>query len=192
MRFTDVPAWFTHDYATRQRLAERTIRCSLRFLRGRPFGPTDMEQIAGDWFNWNAGAPRGILITQPFFDTRVLSLVFGMPLRFHEAPRPMKPLFAAAMTGVLPEKIIHRNRKAHFGALVEGYARNRPALEQLAHTAPESIFDRRALLAAVESTALGLYGDAMTLGRLEITLSFLKWLADRPRWIAQPMPPFVA
>jgi asparagine synthase (glutamine-hydrolysing) len=184
MRFTDVPPWIARDYASSHHLAERTMEGATPFLRGRRFAASDMEQLCGDWFNWNIGAPRGILITQPFFDPRVMSLVFGMPARFHEPPRPMKPLLAATMAGVLPEKIIHRSRKAHFGALVEGYGRNRRVLEQLVDAAPESIFDRTALRDAVESAALGIYSDAPALGRLELTLTFLKWLSDRPRWQA--------
>jgi asparagine synthase (glutamine-hydrolysing) len=189
MRFTDVPAWFTRDYAKQQQLAERTAKWGSVFMHGRRFAADDMAQLGGDWFNWNIAAPRGILLTQPFFDRRVMSLVLGLPARFHEAPRPMKPLLAAAMSGVLPEKIIHRSRKAHFGALIEGYARNRGALERLVRDAPESIFDRTALADAVESTALGLYGDAMTLGRLDLTLAFLKWLSQRG--VRQPQLPLL-
>ncbi|HYC61977.1 MAG TPA: asparagine synthase-related protein [Thermoanaerobaculia bacterium] len=175
-----VPPWFTRDYAAQQRLAERTASRAIGYLRGRRFGIEDLEELSGDWFNWHIGATRGILITQPFFDTRVMSLALGMPLRFHEPPHPMKPLLAAAMNGVLPGKIMHRSRKAHFGALVEGYARNRMALERLVELAPQEIFERAVLRDAIDRAALGIYDDAVALGRLDLTLAFLKWRSQPP------------
>jgi asparagine synthase (glutamine-hydrolysing) len=182
-RRREVPPWFTRDYARRYRLATRDDDETMGFLRGRRFRAGDMRSMSGDWINWNIGAPRGILITHPFFDTRVISLAVGFPSRFHEPARPMKPVLAAALTGVLPEKIIHRSRKAHFGIVTSGYVRHRDWLEALVRDTPAEGIDRTVLAEMVNRAALGLGGDALSIGRLEITLTFLKWLSERRAWL---------
>lgn len=187
MDFLLPPPWFTEDYVRRQRLQERTMRQLARNAEGHMFGVADMEFVVGDWFNWNIAAPLGMSIAQPYFDTRVMALGLGFPARLHERPRPMKPVLAAAMRGVLPDKILHRSRKAHFNSLITGFARHQEWLERLAQEAPleDGVIDRGVLLDSLNKVALNVFKDALTLGRLEMTLAYLKWLADRDAWKAQ-------
>jgi asparagine synthase (glutamine-hydrolysing) len=190
MSADEVPPWFRPEYARSMRLWERTRSWGFDFNRGRLFSASDMQRLCGDWFNWNIGAPHGVLIARPYFDARVVSLALGLPARFHEKPRPMKPVLAAAMKGVLPDKIIHRTHKAHFAMLIKGYARHRAELEHLIDGAPidDAVVDRGVLRDCVEKVALNIFRDAGTLGRLEMTLTYLKWLSDRQAWRAQSVP----
>lgn len=187
LRDGDVPPWLDRRYVRLQRIAERTAALDVGYARGRPFSATDMESFCGEWSHWHVCTPRGIVLTRPFFDPRVVGLALGLPAWLHEKAHPMKPVLAAAMTGVLPGGIIHRQRKAHFNLLVTGYGRHRDWLERLISETPipEGIIDRQVLLDCVQHVALDVFGDAIGVGRLDLVLSWLVWLSRRAEWAAQ-------
>ena len=66
--------------------------------------------------------------------------------------RRWRPVLAAALRDVLPEKIVARERKAHFGILETGFARHKAALEAVINEAPipDGILDRQVVLDVIE------------------------------------------
>jgi asparagine synthase (glutamine-hydrolysing) len=187
MTHLQVPPWFTPGFARRQRLLARTIDYRAGKSEGHFFNPGDISYLAGDWYNWNITVPRGILQTRPYLDPRLVTLAVGLPEKFNRVIHPRKPVLAAALTGVLPEKIINRRAQAHFNSLLTGYARHQPWLEQLIWQAPieEGIIDRSVLIDCVSKVALGVFRDARSVGRLRMTLTYLMWLSQRDSWKSQ-------
>jgi hypothetical protein len=107
-------------------------------------------------------------------------------------PEQSKPVLAAAVRDLLPEKIVRRSRKSHFGELLTGYARHQSALERLiveSHVDPEMI-DKAILLDCLRKAALGIFGQGVGVARLRIILSYLSWLSNMDAWIKARVPTF--
>lgn len=96
----------------------------------------------------------------------------------------MKPVLAAALHDVLPEKIITRSRKAHFGIFMNGMTRHQAALESIIEKAPipDGILHREVLLEALAKAALGIYDHVLGVSRLRMALGYLHWLSRRDAW----------
>ena len=102
----------------------------------------------------------------------------------------MKPVLAAALHDVLPEKILKRSRKIHFGIFTSGMARQREALEAVIREAPipDGILNRSVLLDGLAKTTLGVYHRQFGVERFRIALSYLMWLSQREAWKELPVP----
>jgi hypothetical protein len=90
---------------------------------------------------------------------------------------------AAALHDVLPEKIVMRSRKVHFGIFMNGMTRQMDALERIIREAPipEGILHRPVLLDALAKAALGTYEHQWGVGRLRIALSSCRGSPDARR-----------
>lgn len=99
------------DFAKRCDLWERY----LSFTR-ESFKPTKRTVLAvahakilnrsGDAGRWYLSTPRGILISHPFLDRRVLKYCLGIHSRIDPLPRGLpKPLLGEALRGVIPDRI---------------------------------------------------------------------------------------
>jgi asparagine synthase (glutamine-hydrolysing) len=140
---------------------------------------------AGDNCRWSVAAPRGMAVAHPFLDPRLVCLCLGIQARFRQSPAAMKPLLAEAMRNVLPESIRTRHGKGHYNCLTQkGLSRHLPMLEALVRQAPaeaQQLFDPGALLRCLRQAALGLTtGDG--LGRLHVTLAWLRWHSLQDQW----------
>jgi len=187
-----LPPWFTKDFVRGKKLHSRASSFQPKRAESHLFSIRDISFSVGEWHRWYIGAPHGIHITHPFWDTRVLSLVLGLPRILQAVPEQSKPLLAAAMRDVLPEKIVRRSRKSHFGELLAGYARHQDELETLIVEAPmdRDIIDKTVLIDCLRKAALGLFGQGVGAARLRITLSYLSWLRNSNAWMTEPVSTF--
>ena len=185
-----LPPWFTKEFARRNRLQARAMAFQPLQSESHLFNARDIAFSVGEWYRWYIGSPHGINITHPFWDARVISLVLGLPKIIQAVPEQSKPVLAAAMRDVLPEKIARRSRKSHFGELLAGYARHQQALERLiveSQVDPEMI-DKAVLLDCLRKAALGIYGQGVGVARLRIALSYLSWLSNMNAWMKARVP----
>jgi hypothetical protein len=116
--------------------------------------------------------------------------VLGLPKMLQAVPEQSKPVLAAAVSDLLPEKIIRRGRKSHFGELLGGYARHQEALERLILDSPvdTEMIDKTILLDCLRKASLGIFGQGVGAARLRITLSYLSWLSNMDRWMKARVP----
>jgi asparagine synthase (glutamine-hydrolysing) len=180
-----IAPWIRRDFARRHDLRGRGLENVRRMHQAcRPVGLSlalyGIADSANDFSRWYLAAPRGIVLTHPFLDPRVLCLGLGIQTRYTPEPGRRKPLLAEAMRGLLPEAIRTRRSKGHFDEVYYlGLARNLPALEALVRQAPVAdlgLFDQDVLLDCLHRAALGAANGLHGLIRLNSTLTFLKWL----------------
>jgi asparagine synthase (glutamine-hydrolysing) len=185
-----VPPWLTQRFVRHHHLRQRTLAMQIPRARGG-FAEEAQTYSAGDWMTWYAGFPNGVTMSRPFFDPRVATLALGLPRMLHAEPWPMKPVLAAALRDVLPDKILLRSRKLHFGIFIDGMARRKRELGALVRDTPidDDILDKPALLDSLDKAVLGLHQNQWTVGRLRIALSYLSWLSTRPAWRQQQVLP---
>jgi hypothetical protein len=48
---------------------------------------------------------------------------------------------------------------------------------------PDGVIDRAALAQSLAKAALGVYDEAISVGRLRLTLSYLTWVSRRQAWM---------
>ncbi len=187
-----LPPWFTKEFARRNRLQAHAMTFQPSRSESHLFNARDIAFSVGEWYRWYIGTPHGINITHPFWDTRVISLVLGLPKILQAVPEQSKPALAAAIRDVLPEKIVRRSRKSHFGELLAGYARHQDALETLIMESDvdREMIDKAVLLDCLRKAALGIFGDGVGAARLRITLSYLSWLSNMNAWMKARVPTF--
>ncbi|HUN44145.1 MAG TPA: asparagine synthase-related protein [Acetobacteraceae bacterium] len=187
-----VPPWLTDRFARYHHLRQRILAMQIPLARGGFITGEALSYSAGDWLTWYAALPNGAVMSQPFFDPRVTTLALGLPRALHAEPWPMKPVLAAALRDVLPEKIVARSRKVHFGIFIDGMMRHRQELAALIRDAPidDDILDKAALLEALHKATLGLHQNQWTVGRLRVALSYLSWLSTRQAWRQLQVPSF--
>ncbi len=185
-----IPPWFTNKFIQRERLRERILDRQSSFSWGGVITADDISSAAGDWNNWYIGLPNGVVVCRPYWDTRLVTLAAGLPQRLQVEPGRMKPILAAALHDVLPEKILTRTGKANFNMLNGGLAHNRNALEQMIRQAPidGEIIDRSVLIDSLEKAGMGVYKQAIAVGRLRLALSYLMWASSRRHWMERSIP----
>jgi asparagine synthase (glutamine-hydrolysing) len=185
-----LPPWVTAEasrrYRLRQRIQDRQMPAS---REGAVIGES-ITYAAGDWFCWYASLPHGVVMCRPYFDPRLVALGLGLPRWVHMQPGRMKPVLAAALHDVLPELILTRSRKAHFGVLSNGLARHREVLDALIQQVPlaDELLDRAALRQALEKAALGVYTHVLGVSRLHLALGYVLWMTTRSAWRQRPVP----
>ncbi|MFI9202253.1 asparagine synthase-related protein [Streptomyces sp. NPDC053048] len=124
----------------------------------------------------HSGAPAGLPLHSPFCDDAVIEA--ALAARPHEAASPWsyKPLLAAAMHGLVPETILRRTTKDHFGyEWLGGLRRSRHVLATWAEDSrlvAAGLADEDALRRALLSPQL-LIGQ---IAELEATLAVEAWL----------------
>lgn len=190
MTEVSVPSWLAKDFVAEYSLRQRVITHQVPLARSGFLTPEALAASAGDWVAWYAGLPFGLEISRPFYDPRLLALAFALPRRLHAEPLPMKPVLAAALRDVLPEKIRARNRKMHFGIFAAGMARRQRDLREIIRTAPlpYEFIDRAALQDALSRATLDIYHTQWGIARLRVALGYLIWQSTRAAWRAQPVP----
>jgi asparagine synthase (glutamine-hydrolysing) len=180
-----IAPWITPAFAGDQTLRRRGLdnirrvyhRCADVGVSQAVYGILDH---VNDYSRWHLAAPRGILLTHPFLDPRLLCFGLGILTRYRPDPSYRKAVLAEAMRDVLPESIRTRKSKSPFDEVYyRGLGRNLPALEQLVRDAPVDdlrVFDKDVLLTCLNQAALGAGSGLTGLIRLNVTLTFLQWL----------------
>jgi asparagine synthase (glutamine-hydrolysing) len=147
----------------------------------------------GNAIAWSLATPRGMAITHPFLDARVLRLGLGIQMRFTPLPGRLKPILVEAMRDILPDVIRNRRSKGHFNEVYYlGLSRNLAGLESMIHQAPcddLGMLDKNQLIEGLHKAALGGAG-ARPLQHLNLMLALLKWLSMQQEWqTIQDRPP---
>jgi asparagine synthase (glutamine-hydrolysing) len=193
--------WIRSDFAERMDLRGRILANIARVHRAcRPVALSlalrSIRQSCGDFCRLNLAAPRGMMLTHPYQDPRVLSLGLGIQSRVRPQPGDgQKPILAAAMRGILPECILNRPSKVHFNEVYYlGLSRNLQRMEALIEAAQVDdlgFLDKGALLDGVQRAALGNAGDAPSMSAMDRTLSLLLWLTreHHGRLLQRGLPP---
>jgi hypothetical protein len=149
-----------------------------------------LQRRVGSPQRWMLAAPRGIALSQPFLDPRVICFGLGLQERFRPEPDQVKPVLAAAMEGSLPEAIRLRRDKRSFNEIhYLGLGRNATGLRRLVEVAPIDdlgIFDREALLRSIDEAVFGNV-DPRGLYRLDTALAAIAWLSVQAKWHNRPI-----
>lgn len=193
-----IPPWVRPEFARRYRVRDRAlehIRRTYHYCRPTVLSVVraNVHEQAGDQGRWNLATPQGILTIHPFLDSRLLRFCLGIHARLPPPPRTTpKPILAQAMRGILPEGIRTCPKAGYFNEpYFRGLSRHLPALETLIHQAPSDdldFLDKAVLIECLRHNALGIGNKRVQLDRLNLTLSFLKWLAMQERWRGLEMP----
>ncbi|NEO99108.1 MAG: hypothetical protein F6K58_10580 [Symploca sp. SIO2E9] len=184
MTLRTVPPWLTKDFTRHYHLRQRTLAWQYPLARTGSMTTDSLPFVAGNWFSWYAGLLHGAVMSQPYFDPRMIVLALSLPMELNLQPGRMKPILAAALHDVLPEKIIKRDQKVNFGLRLNGLSRHHEALEAMIQQAPipNGILDRSILIDSLAKAALGVYQNAQVVKRLITALSYLIWLSRRETW----------
>jgi asparagine synthase (glutamine-hydrolysing) len=185
-----IPPWFTDEFIRRHRPRRRILDRQSLFSRSGRMMAEHLGLAAGDWNNWHIGLPNGVVVSRPFWDSRMIALGLSLPKSLHVKPGRMKPVLAAALHDVLPEKILTRSRKSTLDILNSGLARNQSSLVEMIQRAPipEEIINRTVLIDCLEQAGAGVYRDAISVGRLRLVLSYMMWTSSRADWMRHPIP----
>jgi asparagine synthase (glutamine-hydrolysing) len=190
-----IAPWIRPDFARRLDLRGRVLANLRRMYDGcRPaMLAAVVEGVCErrtDWVRWLLAAPWGLHLAHPFLDPRVVRFCLAVQASLEPEPDwPRKPLLAEAMRGVLPEPTRSRTFKGHFNAVcLRGLARNLQLLEAIVRRPPEEAhewLDADVLMRCLQAAAAGVVGTMPGVGRLNLTLSLLRWLQSRA---ANPRP----
>jgi len=180
-----LPPWILPSFVRRYELRERSSQnARATYNACRPtslsIAINSVGQRAGNAIGWSMAASRGLAITHPFFDPRVISLGLGILKRIKPVPDRLKPVLAAAINDLLPEMIRTRRSKGHFNELYYlGLSRNTAMLETMIKHAPSDdlgLVDKKALIEHLYKAALGGAG-VRPLQHFNLMVALLKWLS---------------
>jgi asparagine synthase (glutamine-hydrolysing) len=193
-----IAPWILPGFARRHALRSRALESIQRtYALCRPVGLSALiaaiSSRYGDLSRRYLAAPRGIHLTHPFLDPRVLCFALGIHTRFRAEPGSKKPILAEAMRGVLPDQIRNRRLKGHFNEVYFlGLARNLPAVERMIDRAPIEdlgLLDKDILVRCLHQAALGVTSGVRALDRLNLTLALLRWLCLQSEALGPAEPP---
>jgi asparagine synthase (glutamine-hydrolysing) len=190
-----VPDWIDAAFAKRYALADRAADADAQARRMAPSPRMAMvlqgiQRRVGNPVCAMLAAPRGIAMSHPFLDPRVISFAIGFQERFRPDPYQVKPILAEAMRGSLPEPIRTRRDKRSFNETYYlGLSRNAKGLKRMVESASDDGFgmlNKSVLISGIEEAALGI-GDARGLYRFDTALAAIVWLANEREWRQRPI-----
>lgn len=193
----ELPSWLLPSFVERYNLRDRARdKTQDVYASCRPTALSvalnSVKHKAGNAVGWSLAAPHGLLLTHPFFDPRVISLGLGIQQRLRPTPDRMKPVLAAAIGDLLPERIRDRRGKGHFNELYYlGLSRNTEMLEDMILQAPcedIGLLDKGLLIEHLYKAALGGAG-VRPLQHFNLMVAFLKWLSMQEAWLQLPCTP---
>lgn len=194
-RWSDHVAWWpSHGQARswlkpamRGRLAEIAADAATAALVPAGAGPADLAALAD--LRRSADAQRqlrevsgslGVVAHAPFLDDAVIRAALSVPAHLRAHPQAYKPLLGAALSGMVPPRILARRTKGDYAA--EDYVGARAAASRLRMLLHDS---RLAALGVIEPVAVAdaldrmIAGLAVPLGPLSTLLATEEWLRDR-------------
>jgi len=176
-----IPPWIHPDFAREYGMwhkALTTMEQNRRYPVEQSFNLLGLRTAAGDWASWYLGAPRGIQISHPFLDPRLIVYCLGLPREFREIPGKNKPLLHFAMDQVLPKPILSRRFKINFNEVYwQGLSQNLTHLENMVEQSKIDelgIFDKQQLIRAMRQLAYGI-GDFKSGDRISRSLAAIAW-----------------
>ena len=185
-----IAPWILPDFAQHYSLSARIGENISRLYRAGLTTPASLalhsiERRVGDRYRPVLAAPKGIALSHPFLDPRVVSFALGFQQRSILPTEQTKPVLVEAMRDVLPPNIRDRRDKRSFNEVYYlGLSRNRSSLEDMIKQAPIDdlgIIDKEILTGALEEAALGV-AEPRKMQRLNLTLSLIAWLSSQTRW----------
>lgn len=186
-----IAPWIRPDFARRHRMLDYGLQSLQNISRKYSTMRWSISLFAtesrrGDMSRMWLAAPRGLHVTHPFFDPRLVCFGLGIPSHLCCIPGQQKPVLAQATRGLLPDEIRNRQRKGHFNEVTfMGLARNFQALKQLVVTTDADdlgLIDKTVLLDCLHRASLGVATDFRGLDRMDQTLAVLKWLSNLDAW----------
>jgi asparagine synthase (glutamine-hydrolysing) len=186
--FVGVPPWVRRDFSRRQHLRQRSQDCARRmFARpaARSWDLFVLESTSGDWGRWHLAAPRGLNLSHPFRDPRLVAFALGLPRHLRG-----RPILEAALAGVTKwegeapaepgAKRFGRSLAlpggAHGNGAV-GLRRNLTMLEEMVRQAALrelGLFDHEELVRCLHRAA-GEGGDRSRLEQMDRSLALIAW-----------------
>jgi asparagine synthase (glutamine-hydrolysing) len=178
---TSIPPWIRPGFARTQRLWEKGRQAVGRCYRA-PYEETASKFAVtcsqGNWSNWHLAGPRGMHISRPFLDPRLIEFSLSLPHQIRFQPGIAKPLLRSAMKGILPEPIRTRVWKRDFNDPYRlGLARRFGELDDMVRRSTIKdldLFDTDLLRTILHQVATGL-GAAEGGFRLNSTLDLIAW-----------------
>ncbi|GGT76022.1 asparagine synthase [Streptomyces atratus] len=174
-----MPAWATPDAVetVRGMLRDAALTEPLAPQRGQHLA-LEMAQECGNTIRRvsRMTSSLGVAWHAPFVDDRVVEAALSIRLLDRAETAQYKPPLAAAMRGIVPDRILGRPTKAEFSA--EAYAglrRHKHHLAELCdhlHLADKGLVDPDAFRAGL----LGLHPGSLTMIPLDATLACESWL----------------
>jgi asparagine synthase (glutamine-hydrolysing) len=192
-----VAPWIRPDFTRRYSLSARIEENLSRLYRTGLTTPASLalhsiERRVGDRYRTVLAAPKGVALSHPFLDSRVVSFVLGLQEKILSPSEQTKPVLAKAMRDILPPNIRDRRDKRSFNEVYYlGLSRYRPGLEAMIAQSPIDdlgMIDKEILRRSLEEAALGV-ADPRKLQRLNLTLSLIAWLSAQRRWQSGSNPP---
>jgi asparagine synthase (glutamine-hydrolysing) len=176
-----IPPWIRPMFAREHRLWAKGREAIGRFYRA-PYEESASgfaaECSGGNWCSWHLAAPRGLHISRPFLDPRLIAFSLSLPHRLRFKPGVAKPLLQSAMKGILPEPIRTRQWKRNFNSRYRlGLSLRLEALEDMVQRsaiADLGIIDRSVLRTVLRQVAAGL-GRSEAGFRTDNTLALIAW-----------------
>ena len=193
----DIAPWISENFARRYRLAARAAENASHLYRSGSSTPSSLalhsiERRVGGPYRSALAAPKGIALSHPFLDPRLVCFGLGMQARLSPTPAEVKPVLAEAMRGVLPEHIRTRRDKRSFNEVYYlGLSRHLAGLRELIQQGPIGEFEmieNDILIRCLEDAALGVVGPR-PLQRLNLTLSLITWLSRQSAWQSRSISP---
>ena len=145
-----------------------------------------IEAHAGDMARIYLGAPRGVHVSHPYFDPRLLCFGMAIPPALSCVANVAKPILAEATVYLLPLSIRFRKRKGNFNEVFfQGLHKNLPRLKRLISETPLDdlgVFDTKSMLDCLTQTSMGTVKDLRGVVRLNRSLSLLNWVSNLDAW----------
>jgi asparagine synthase (glutamine-hydrolysing) len=187
-----IPPWVRTRFASKHDLWGRGAESTGLFYQA-PFEETasraGISCLTGDWSAWHMAAPRGLQISRPFLDPRLISFSLSLPYSLRIKPGVAKPVLQSSMKGILPEPIRTRLWKRHFNDPYRlGLTRRLGAVEAMVQRSSIDeldIFDRGSLLDAIRCVAAGL-GDMSGGFHINNAVSLIAWHDQLGPLLARP------
>ena len=194
---TTIAPWLLPSFVQSHHMYERGLsQLDHLYQSCRPVGlSVSLASVRGLAADPHRGthAQRGIMLTHPFMDPRILSLALGVRLRYRPKPDEQKSLLAHAMRNVLPDEIRNRRDKVNYNEVYyRGLARNLRGLEDIIQTSrigEIDLINRDILIDCVRQMALGCEINSTGGVQLILILSLLTWLSIRERTPSYSEPP---
>jgi asparagine synthase (glutamine-hydrolysing) len=192
-RFT-VPPWVRPEFARRHGMRRHGAEYARRWHGSpteRSVALQGIEAYVGDPCHWYYAAPRGIHLSHPFRDPRLIGFGLGIPASLKLVPGRRKPVLQEAFRGALPEEIRLRRDKRGFNDVYwRGLAGGLSRLEQMVRASPTlelGLFDADELIRVMGLAARGV-GDLTACERLDKTLALIAWFEQAHRRRPLPRP----
>ena len=190
-----IPPWlkrpFAHTYHLRGK-GTQMMKQDFPYPLEHRYIPRTLQGCAGDWSSTFLAAPLGMTNSHPFFDQRLLIFGLALPLELRENPSMWRPVFQAAMQGILPDPIRNRKYKRDYNERYwAGLNQNMKKLEDMVRRSSIDelgIFDKESLLRVLRDHAVGM-GGPTAMNSISNSLAVIAWFGQLERGLRREQIP---